>query len=63
MDPYGTAPRLYVRRPGSAVEGSFAPVLKVQAEFVVKTVFTDVCRPRYPELTNRTTAITLNYKL
>jgi hypothetical protein len=63
VDPYGTAPRLYVRRPGAAEEGPFGPILRLQADVVVKKVFTDVCQPTKLELTDRTTAITLKYKL
>jgi hypothetical protein len=63
VDPYGTAPRLYVRRPGAAEEGPFDPILKSQADDVVKKVFTDVRRHEEMELTDRTTAITPNYKL
>jgi len=44
VDPYGTAPRLYVRRPGAAEEGPSGPVFRVKADVVVKKVFTDVCR-------------------
>ena len=63
VDPYGNAPRLYVRRPGAAEEGPFDFILRLKADIVVKTVFTDVCQHEETELTDRTTAITLNYKL
>jgi hypothetical protein len=52
-----------VRRPGAAEEGPSDLILRAQADLVVEKVFTDVCRQEEMELTNRTTAITLNYKL
>jgi len=63
VDPYGTAPRLYVRRPGAIEEGPSDPFLGLQADIVVKTVFTNVCRQSRMALTNRTTAIIPNCKL
>jgi hypothetical protein len=39
------------------------PTLMLKADAIVKKVFTDVGRLPYIELTDRTTAITPNYKL
>ena len=46
VDPYGIAPRLYVRRPGDIKEGPFEFIRAIEADIVVKKVFTNVCRPR-----------------